>query len=223
MKHRSTRFSVLISGVMVVVLSGILAGTAAETWTRFTPGPRTKIELNGQGDMHDWKMEGEVVNGFLEVDGTFPWQPHHQIHAGKVGARLVASVPVTSLASGAKYRNRWFQHFIKADQYPEIVFCLDELVLQAPNTNRAAVMIGTAAGRLCVAGVTNPISTSLQIERQADAKLKISARLPLKLSDYKIEPPILRNIKDGRGKSLPDIYYSRDEVSVSLEWHLVRA
>jgi polyisoprenoid-binding protein YceI len=222
MKYCAMRFFVLIGGMLAMVLSGMVAGTAAETWTRFVPQPQATVEITGQGTLHDWRMEGEVVAGFLEVEGNFPGQLNQRIPAGKVAARLVASVPVTSLASGAKYRNRWFQHSIKADQHPEIVFHLNQLVLQTTATSNAAVVIGTATGMLSVAGVTNQISTPIHIERLAEAKLKVSVQTTLKLSDYGIESPTVRNVVDGRGRPMPDIIYSRDEVKVSVDWFLVR-
>ncbi len=53
----------------------VAATLQAQTFSRFTGSPGSKIKLEGTSSIHDWTMEGGIVGGFFELDSAFPTDP----------------------------------------------------------------------------------------------------------------------------------------------------
>lgn len=206
---------------LAALLLATLPMVAAEQWTRFDSQPGNKVELNGDGALHSWKFQGAVINGSIEVGPNFPRQPGQLIKPGKAEVRIEVAVPVHSLTNGNRIETRWAQHLLKAEQHPDLVYRLDELILK-PSTAGGLFYEAEAHGTLAVAGVTNKISLPLRITT-ADQRLKISGSGVVKLSDFKIEPPVIRGAKDSKGEVIPDIKLSHDEVNLAFDWSLTQA
>jgi len=208
--------------ILAALLLATLPTLAAEQWMRFDSQPGNKVELNGDGALHSWKIQGTVINGLIEVGPDFPRQPGQPIKPGKADVRIEVAVPVHSLTNGSNTEARWAQYSLKAKQYPSIVYRLDELILKSPPATGGLFYEADAYGTLSVAGITNKISLPIRITT-ADQRMKISGSGVVKLSDFKIEPPVIRGAKNSEGDLISDIKISHDDINLAFDWFLAQA
>ncbi len=195
----------------------VAATLPAQTFSRFTGSPGSKIKLEGTSTIHDWIMEGGIVGGVFELDSAFPTDPAATsgLTPGKVSARATARIPVRSVKSGKTRMDEVMQEHMKEKEFPRIEYQLSEMVLkEAPSAPNAPLKFDTK-GELAIAGVTNKVSLPVTMERLEASKLKISGSIGLKMTDFKVEPvaikiPALGSITTG------------NEVKVSFDWIVTR-
>src|ERR1041385_2685125 len=81
----------------------ILGATAqAAEMVRYRAKPLgSKVVIAGTANIHDWTMDGELVNGFMEVPADVQFDQSKTTLPGvkdqKVDARVEVSIPVTSM------------------------------------------------------------------------------------------------------------------------------
>jgi hypothetical protein len=61
-----------------------------------------------------------------------------------------------------------------------------------------------------VAGVTNKITMPVRIENAEKPNLKVTGSVPLKMTDFKVKPPVTVGI-----------FRTTNEITVSFEWVIV--
>ena len=173
------------------------------------------IRLHGFADgIHGpWQVQGKVIQGKLDVGPNFPVQPDQAVTPGPVVAAADVYIPVTSLKNPdlSPFATAGWESMLheklKPQEQRRIHFHLTELVLKAvPNYKDGPYLFGSK-GDLAVAGVTNKLTMAVQVLPLADGKLKISGATEVKMSDFKIEPPVLvAPLK------------THDRVSLSFDW-----
>jgi hypothetical protein len=150
----------------------------------------------------------------MEVGPNFPVDP------GAAGAaRAEVSLPIRSLKSvdleGKSFSamlDGMSHQALHADTWPKAFYCLTELV-RARTTGHGPPYAFESKGQLSLAGVTNLVSMPVQVEPGEGENLKIVGSALIKMSAYKIVPPLPANVDPGPLKY-------EDEVRVSFEWLL---
>lgn len=169
-------------------------------------GSRVKIE--GDSTVHHWSMTGQIIGGFLEVpallDPSQAVQPG--VTGGKLNARAEISIPVTSMQSGTEGMDEVMQDDMNAKEYRSIKFHLTEMVLKEPHAAGTPLEFNTT-GDLMVAGVTNKITMPVRIDNAEKPNLKVTGSVPLKMTDYKVKPPVKLGV-----------FKTTNEITVSFEW-----
>jgi polyisoprenoid-binding protein YceI len=103
---------------------------------------------------------------------------------------------------------------LKEPQNKRIVYKLTELTLKEAPKAKDAPYVCEAKGDLSVAGVTKPITMTVNILPLAEKKLKVTGDIALKMTDFKVEPPspkiALGLIKTG------------DDIKLIFEWMLAQ-
>jgi len=209
----------LIAGQVAVLLLADLSVQAAEL-TRFNAKPgNLKMRIEGTSTIHDWQVEGSIIGGYIEVGPDFPVEPGQAAKPGKFEAHGEAKIPVRSLFSiekdGKKFSDKMddvmYEH-LHAQQYPWIVYRIEELVLKEPAKSKDAPYGFEAKGSLAVNGVTNSITMPVNITPLGEKKLKITGTTSLKMTSFKVEPPnpIGFGIK------------TSDDVKLIFEWMVVQ-
>jgi hypothetical protein len=214
-------FNAAIAGA----LAGLLWYTAVplqavEPMTRFTSQPGSKVSVKGSCDLHWYNVQGNEVQGEVELGADFHTMNTPSVGLGKIPARIEGFIPVRSLhynSSGAM--DRALYSFLKAETNPRILFRLRALSLKAgPHTNGAPYVLDSQC-ELVVAGVTNEVAMPIHLLPLGDGKLKITGNVSAKMSDFGIEPPKLPLTKR-EGPPLAIKY--RDEIDLSFEWLVAR-
>lgn len=204
--------------IVLFLLVGLSARAEAQT-TRFDAksGSNMKVRIEGTSTVHDWQVEGPLIGGFLEAGPGFPVEPGQAATPGKVQARVEAFILVRTLKSvekdGSHYSDKMDEIMfekLKTPTNPKILYRLNELVLKEPARTKEAPYVFDAKGDLVVAGVTNKISMPVNITPLGDRKLKVTGNLTVKMTDFKIQPPVLIGLLS-----------TGDEVKLLFDWMVV--
>jgi polyisoprenoid-binding protein YceI len=205
-------FSAIIGATALLVVTAHAADRI-----RYSAKPGSKVSIAGTSTIHDWTMDGQIIGGFMEVPaGTDFDQSKTDVASasgGKSDARVEVSIPVTSLKSGHDGMDEVMQQAMNATEHPRIQYRLTEMTLKSHAAGTPFEF--DTKGDLIVNGVTNTIAMPVKIENIGNGKLKISGKTPVKMTDYKVQPPApkiaLGMIKTG------------DEVTIAFEWLVGRA
>jgi hypothetical protein len=214
------RIRTVIAGNIAILLLASVSLSAAEM-TTYAARSGSKMRIEGTSNIHDWQVESPFIGGLLEAGPGFPMEPGQAVTPGKVEAKAEVFIQVRSLKSlekdGKPYSDKMdevmWEH-LKEPQNKRIVYKLTELTLKEAPKAKDAPYVCEAKGDLAVAGVTKPITMTVNVLPLADKRLKVTGSIPIKMTDFKVEPPspkiALGLIKTG------------DEVKLIFEWMLAQ-
>lgn len=201
-----------------------MAGLAVQAadLTKLSARSGSKMRVEGTSNIHDWQVESPIIGGAIEVGPNFPIEAGQNAAPGKVEAKGDCFVTARSLKSiekdGKPYSDKMDEIMyekLDAAKSPKITFKLTELTLKEAPKAKDAPYVFDAKGEVTVAGVSKEVSMPVNVTHTADKKIKIAGMVPLKMSDFKIEPPApkiaLGLIKTG------------DEIKVIFEWMVAQA
>jgi polyisoprenoid-binding protein YceI len=180
------------------VLAGLVCAAAltAGGQTVYQPVPQAStVRLQGTSTAHNWEMKGTMIGGQLEFGAGVVLDPAQASIAGasdgKVPVTGRAIIPVFSVKSEADHlpevMERLMQEALKEPQFKRIEYRLSELKLNGAHDPGKPFQFD-ATGELAIAGVTKKVSFPVTIEKAED-RIKISASVPLKMTDYGVTPP----------------------------------
>lgn len=179
-----------------ITLCTVLLAVAAAALgiERFTPATGSLVRVEGTSTLHDWKMEGNTINGRVEV--TDP--------ATKAAAVSV-SIPVTSIRSEHERMDRLMADALKAKSNPEIRYEMMSASLQG---DEGATFTMKTVGKLTIAGVTREIVMDVTGTRASDGRYVLAGQAPIRMTEFGIQPPraMMNTIRTG------------DDVKVTFRW-----
>lgn len=170
----------------------------------------SKVHIDGSSNIHDWRMDGSLVVGGFDLPAGVELDSTKADITGLKGDKLEAHanvrIPVNSMQSGTDGMDSVMQQAMNAANYPAIIYKLNELTLKGPHTANTPFQF-EAKGDLSLNGVTNQITMPVTIENADKGKLKIIGSVPLKMTAFKVPPPV----KFG-------VFTTVDDVKISFEW-----
>lgn len=209
---------VALASLSLSVLRGHCAEPGKNRLTRFDACPGSKITVKGLSNIHEWRAEGGLICGFLEVGPGFPEAPAGAGSGGTIEARGEVFIPVRNLRAVGKtwepdneQITRVMHRMLFAEEHPRISFRLTE-PLCATGHSPGPTNTFEAKGELAIAGVTKRVSMPLTVVSLAPAKLVILGRTKLKQSDFNVVPkpkPVLDS-------------WDNDAVEIAFEWIVVQ-
>lgn len=206
----------IIAGNIALLLVAGVTLQAAES-TKLFARSGSKMRIEGTSNIHDWQVESPLIGGSVEVGENFPLQPGQEVKPGKIDAKGEVFVTARSLKSiekdGKPYSDKmdgFMYEKLLVEQHPKITFKVNELTLKEAAASKDAPYTFDAKGDLTVAGVTKPIEMPLKVVPAGDGKIKISGAFPLKMTEYKIDPPA--------PKIAFGLIKTGDDVKVLFDW-----
>jgi polyisoprenoid-binding protein YceI len=182
-------------------VAGLIAvlgfSNAAVAQTRFVSQPGVgSIKIEGTSTTHDWEMEGKLIGGKMEFGQGVKLDPAQMTIPGLSGdtvpVKLNVIIPVRSMHSKADHMpdvmDHLMQEHLKEDQFPRIEYKLTEMKFKGPHEAGKPFNFDTT-GELSIAGVTNKVSFPVTIEALEAGKLRVQGTAPLKMTDFKVDPP----------------------------------
>jgi len=170
----------------------------------------SKVGIAGSANIHDWTMDGTLIGGFFEVPAGVEFDQSQAALPGLTGGKLAAhaetSIDVTSLHGNWSGMDPVMQEAMNAKVHPSIQYRLAEMTLKEPHVAGTPFDFDTK-GDLIVNGVTNVIAMPVSIQSAGAGKLKITGKVPLKMTDFKVTPPV----KFG-------LFKTYDDMMISFEW-----
>lgn len=202
---KSPTLSLIITGALLA--SPVIAQDGAH----YRGSPLgSKVRIDGSSNIHDWRMDGTLVVGTFDLPAGVELDSTKADIAGLKGDKFDAHanvrIPVNSVQSGTDGMDSVMQQAMNATTYPAIVYKLNELTFKGPHTANTPLQF-EAKGDLSLNGVTNQITMPVTIENADKGKLKIIGSVPLKMTSFKVPPPV----KFG-------VFTTVDDVKVSFEW-----
>lgn len=138
------------------------------------------LTIQGGSNLHDWTETVGRADGTSAVNwlgsGSFDLN----------GLRLIVEVQSISSTEGGIMNHKTYSA-LKIGQCPTISFVLTRpLKAVAASRDGAAV---EAVGALTIAGVTRQVLLHAKVTAAGDQRITFEGTLPLKMSDYAIDPP----------------------------------
>jgi len=188
----------------IAIFAFIGSGIAgAQETARVPVGPESKLWIEGMSNLHGWKCTAEKLEAAIEVDALAATQLNTA--APKTLKNVQVKVPVRSLKCGHGAMDNNLYKALNADASPDVSYILATFEA-APSEAKDAFTLHTI-GTLTVAGKENKIEMDVAATRMADGSVTAKGIVPIKMTDYGIQPPtaIFGRLKTG------------NEVKVSFE------
>ena len=198
--------------LLVGVAAALVINARAEEMVRYKARPLgSKVTIAGTANVHDWTMEGQIIGGFLEVPASVKFDESAALTGlqnGRLEARVETAIPVSSMKGSWSGMDEPMQDAMNAKEFPKIQFRVLEMSAKEPHASATPFQFDTK-GELSFNGVTNVISMPVSIENLDQGRLKIVGKVPLKMTDFKVKPPVKLGL-----------FRTGDEVTVSFEWQV---
>jgi len=194
----------------LVAVSLVISVNAEELVRYNAKAIGSKVSIAGGANIHDWTMDGTLIAGFFEVPAAVDFDQSKTslpgVTGGKLAARAETSIKVTSLHGNWTGMDSVMQEAMNAKEHPDIRYRLIEMTVKEPHAAGKPFDFDTK-GELVVKGVTNVIAMPVSIQGAGADKLKIIGKVPLKMTDFKVTPPV----KFG-------LFKTYDDMTISFEW-----
>ena len=190
----------ILSAAVVLLLMGSLQGQSA---IRYDSQPGGKIKIDGTSTLHDWTVETRAIAGFMELDPAFD----ADLKTLTTQPKVEITVPVRQLKStdNKPSMDKVMYAQMGMTNHPVIKYRLLNL---APKAGAAGF---DATGELTISGVTRTNTMPVTFQRIDKTKIKVNGTTDVKMTDYKISPPVLSILGIGAIKT-------GDDVKLSFEW-----
>ena len=188
-----------------LVLILLLAAPAiAEETTSLFASPASQLVLEGSSNVAPWRCRGTSFDGRLDVAAPLSRINHliDRIEDGNI-VPLIADpssarfprpafrlrVPVTSIRCGNAKMERDLYRALRGNEFPAIEFRFTELLGGVNHDIDGGTYHAKIAGVLSLAGTARNIRLDVEAARIAPNRFRLKARLPLRMTDFRITPP----------------------------------
>ena len=162
-----------------------------------------RVELHGQSNVGDWDCAATVLaaEARVEADPELFAAAFARFDAGPAGEpvsdftdwgltappslRLI--VPVKALDCGHAGMNKDLRRALLAKQHPEIIF--DLLRVKSLHWLSSGNYALSTVGTLRLAGTERTLDLYLRVTRQPDHSFRVTAELPVRMTQFGIRPP----------------------------------
>ena len=190
--------------------------------TTLTVAPRSTVFMNGSSNVARWRCSGSTLSGTMEVATPLEQINHliDRIEDGQIGEMLAhpdratipppqfeLTIPVEALrCSGGRPMERDLVAALNAIQYPSIRIRFREVRGAVEHDMDARTYRVTVATDISLAGFTRAVDTIVTAERLSPETFRITATVPLKMTEFGIQPP----------RALFGMIRAADQLTVSL-------
>ncbi len=168
MKHNS-------KNPRIILLALIMFGILPLAWSQnsYKQATDSYITVAGTSTLHEWTMtthEPQIQVAFDVANGKLA-----QVKS------LSVNVECKSLKSAHAAMDKNAYSSLKADKFKTIAFKMISATVQDKNIQ--------CTGSLTIAGVTKTIQFTSTYEIKPDGTVHVTGSVPLKMSEYQVEPP----------------------------------
>ena len=213
----------LITAAGLLFAAIIAAGVSAETseTARYDSDiASSRVTMEGTSTIHDWTVEGRVIQGELivhELEPSSLWTNNDAASQALTPTpRVHIEIPVGSLKSDKSGLNKKMYEALKAQAHPMITYRLETAAIKTGRTadedDSGVVLTVDTRGVLTVAGVDRTVEIPMQVKRLPDDRLEVSGETSLRMTDFGIDPP----------RAMLGMLRTGDTVHVHWTWVVVR-
>jgi len=201
----SSRPALRGTSAALLALLATLAVTStarAQETIRVPVSTDSKLRIDGTSNLHGWSCKAEKFEAAIELDAT---AVQLAVAPPKALKRVEVKVPVKALKCGHGAMDNNLYKALNADQTPEVTYILATFDA-TPGETKDTFTLQTQ-GTLTISGKQNKLAMDVVATRLADGTVKATGVVPIKMTDFGIQPPtaIFGRLKTG------------DEVKVNFE------
>jgi YceI-like domain len=183
----------------------LFATNGAATSTHLTIAPRSTLLLNGSSNLAKWRCSGSALNGSMDVaapiekintvidrieDGNIAAWMSDPASATFPQPKFDLTIPIEALrCSGGRPMERDLVAALKAAHYPDIQFHFLGLKGGVEHDIDRHVYRAMIIGEIALAGARREVEVVATAERVARDRFRIRASLPLRMTDFGVDPP----------------------------------
>jgi hypothetical protein len=164
----------------------IAAPLLANDRTRLVAANPSRLVLEGSSNVAAWRCSGTTLEGGMEVAASLS-------EIGDIGEWIASPtfrlrIPVTTLRCGNGRMERDMYRALRSQSHPSIDFRFVHLagtVREGANGTYHAKI----AGVVSLAGATRNVVVDVEAKRIAPDRIRLRAKLPLRMTDFCITPP----------------------------------
>ncbi|MBL0937396.1 MAG: YceI family protein [Gemmatimonadaceae bacterium] len=144
----------------------------------------SRLWFEGTSTVRSWNCSADRIDAKLSAadEGVIA----SVLDGKKVAGQVQVDFPVQKLECKNGTMNEHMLKALKAKEFATIHFSLDSYDLA-----RGESVTGTLQGTLQLAGQTLPISIPAQFAPAADGAMRVTGKVPVKMTDWGIKPPTL--------------------------------
>lgn len=164
---------------------GIFLAYQARTQGTYQLGPESTVTIHGTSTLHDWKAVVADYEGTIELTDALAKK---KIKPGPAVESAVLKFKVATIDGGrGPSMNKKIMTALKSEEHPQIVFELSEpAAVTATEGDKFTLQ---AKGQLNIAGASQQVTLDMDGQRKENGQIHFTTEKPLKMSDFKIEPP----------------------------------
>ena len=171
-KMKDLKFNFLFISIFALLLA---TGVQAQEFYKLQ-AENSNLVVTGTSSLHDWEMEVGNFNAetVLKIEGNAISEIN----------RVEFAAPVSELKSGKSIMDKKARDALNEKKFPEIKFSL--------NKNNSVNITGGKAnltGLLTIAGKSRQVKLTTDLNVENPQKFLVSGSLPVKMSDFGIDPP----------------------------------
>jgi hypothetical protein len=215
---------VRIAAPALVVLQLLAAAPPARATAELRLLPSSQVWLDGKTNVNAWQCVGDSLRAELSVGAPAAelerrlgeWQRRPSgsrldgdgEQAAGWDADVELRIPIQALECGNAAMEHDMRKALRAAQYPEIGYRFVRLgeARYAPAGAVPAFAL-RVEGEITLAGASRPVTIDVTATRIAPGRFRLRGGLPLRMTDFGIEPPV----------ALLGLIRARDELWVSID------
>lgn len=195
-----------LSPLLVALVTALVAATtvAAAEPTQFVAGSPSELILEGSSNVANWRCKGTTLDARMEVAAPLSRinDVIDRVEDGNIGVWVSnpadgrfpppafrLRVPVRSLRCLNRQMERDMYDALHAQAHPVIEFQLADLTGGIEHDIDGGSYRTTIAGILSLAGARRQVEIEVEARRLSPDRFRLRARLPLKMTDFRITPP----------------------------------
>jgi polyisoprenoid-binding protein YceI len=180
---------------VAALTTAIAAGLGAQETARVSVAPESRLWIDGTSNLHGWSCKAERLEAEVEFD---------KAAAADLAAAPPKSlkhvdirVPVKSIKCGHGGMDDNLYKALKADETADVTYIMATFEASPGDTKDTFTL--KTVGKLTIAGKENSISMEVTASRLADGTVKATGVVPVKMTDFGINPPtaIFGRLKTG--------------------------
>jgi len=185
----------LASAAMLAMIVSSAAVANAQATARVAVESDSKLWIEGTSNLHGWSCKATSLEAAIDLDAAAAAQV--SVAPPKSLKRVQIKVPVKSIKCGHGGMDDNLYKALKADASSDITYIMATFDAM-PAEAKDSFTLHTA-GTLTIAGKENSISIDVVATRMADGTVKATGMVPIKMTDYGIQPPtaIFGRLKTG--------------------------
>lgn len=188
---------------ILVFLFAISTNVMAQT-DSYSLLDKSTMTVAGTSTLHDWEADVQTINSYINFDNA-------ALESDSISnpvKSLSLTIPVEDLESGKGKMNRKMHDALKKDDFPNIMFQLDNAELVNADSALTSMEMDVT-GNLTIAGSSKEITLPVTGTKQDDGTFKFTGSYELNMEDYDVDPPsaMFGTIKSGEMVTISFEFY----------------